>query len=82
MPAMTAQQTLDRHFLEIRCGLLDVAAALDRVERSGGAREALVDPRMQDIRQAIEILGSEGDDRAERLQLLFSDPYQPGWNRR
>jgi hypothetical protein len=78
---MTAAQTLDRHFLEIRCGLLDIAAALDRIDRREGAASAQADPRMEGIRQAIEILRSEGDDRAERLQLLFSDPYQAGWNR-
>jgi hypothetical protein len=27
-------------------------------------------------------LSSPGFDRAERIQMLFSDPYVPHWNRR
>ncbi len=77
----TAAQVLDRHFLEIRCGLLDLAAALDRVERSDGFAEATSDHRMQQIREALGILASSGTDRAERLQLHFSDEYTAGWNR-
>ncbi|MFV0444066.1 MAG: hypothetical protein ACK5Q5_10895 [Planctomycetaceae bacterium] len=81
MPTMTAQQVLDRHFLEIRCELLNLAAALDRIERHAEADQARTDPRMADIRQGLEILSREGDDRAERIQILFSDLYREGWNR-
>lgn len=83
MPTVqSASQVLDRHYLEIRCGLLDLAAALDRIERSDGAGSVANDPRMDLIRQGIDILAQGGTDRAERLQLLFSDAYQEGWNRR
>lgn len=83
MPTIqSAPQVLDRHYLEIRCGLLDLAAALDRVARSDGAGSIAGDPRMHLIRQGIDILLEGGTDRAERLQLLFSDAYQEGWNRR
>jgi hypothetical protein len=77
----TAAQVLDRHFLEIRCGLLDVAAALDRVERSDAFAKSKSDARLQQIQEALQILASGGDDRAERIQMLFSDEYQAGWNR-
>lgn len=77
----TAPQVLDRHYLEIRSGLLDVAAALDRIERSDGFNAAREDVRLNLIRQAIEILSTGGNDRAERIQLLFSDAYEQGWNR-
>jgi hypothetical protein len=81
MPTMqSAGQVLDRHALEIRCGLLDVAAALDRIERSDNFDAARRDPRWALIHQAIGILASDGDDRAERIQLLFSDEYERGWN--
>jgi hypothetical protein len=83
MPTIqTASQVLDRHYLEIRCGLLDLAAALDRVARSDGAGRVADDPRMDLIRRGIDILSGGGTDRAERLQMLFSDVYQEGWNRR
>lgn len=81
MAVGTATDILTRHYLEIRCGLLDVAAALDRIERARGADEALHDRRMDELRRAIEIVASSGTDRAERLQMLFSDRYEPGWNK-
>lgn len=82
MPTIqTAAQVLDRHFLDIRCGLLDLAAALDRIERSDAFAAVSGDARLDLIRQAIEILNSDGNDRAERIQLLFSDEYVAGWNR-
>ena len=83
MPTIqSASQVLDRHYLDIRCGLLDLAAALDRVARSDGATALAGDPRLELIRKGIAILASDGTDRAERLQLLFSDRYQEGWNRK
>lgn len=77
----SAGQVLDRHYLEIRCGLLDLAAALDRVERSDGFDSTRADPRLDLVHRAIEILSTGGSDRAERIQLLFSDEYQRGWNK-
>jgi hypothetical protein len=78
----TANDILTRHYLEIRCGLLDIAAALDRVSRAAGADAAQKDPRMDEIRKGLEIVSSTGTDRAERIQMLFSDKYVPGWNKR
>lgn len=76
----TAEQVLERHFLEMRCGLLNLAAALDRIERSDAVDAVRSDPRLEQLRQAIELLGGPGDDRAEKIQMLFSDDYQAGWN--
>ncbi len=82
MPTVqSAQQVLDRHYLELRCSLLDLAAALDRIERSESNDVARNDPRMVLLRKGLEIVASEGIDRAERLQLLFSDPYVENWSR-
>jgi hypothetical protein len=77
----SAAAILDRHYLELRCGLLDLAAAFDRLERAEGAASLAQDRRMQLLKQGLEIVASSGTDRAERLQLLFSDPYVEGWNR-
>src|SRR5262245_4493566 len=85
-PAMSAPPTapavLDRIYLEVRCKLLDIAACLDRVDRSEGAPAVASDPRLAQIAQGIEILNSAGSDRAERSQMLFSDAYVPNWSRR
>jgi len=77
-----ASAVLDRVYLEIRCKLLDVAASLDRVARAEGGKGAQSDFRMSEIKQGIDILKGDGTDRAERIQMLFSDAYVPGWNRR
>lgn len=76
----TARQVLDRHYLELRCGLLDLAAALDRISRSEGADSLFRDERITLLKKGLDILASDGTDRAERIQLLFSDEYVPGWN--
>lgn len=76
----TARDVLERHFLELRCGLLDLAAAFDRIERCEDADAVQDDPRMDQLRKGLRILLDGGTDRAERIQLLFSDPYEEGWN--
>ena len=73
----TAVQILDREFLTIRCKLLEVAAALDRIGRGQGS--AANDPRLEKIRATLAILGKDGVDRAEQLQLVFSLPYESAW---
>jgi hypothetical protein len=70
-----ADQILDESFLEVRAKLLEVAATLDRIDRSADEGSPLTDqnkPRRASINDAIRILLSEGPDRAERLQRLFS----------
>ena len=79
--AQTAGDVLDRHYLELRCEILNLAAALDRIERSDGYAAVAGDGRLARLSKGLEILGTSGTDRAERVQLLFSDEYQSGWNR-
>ena len=79
---LSANVLLDRLYLEIRAKLLESAAALDRIERADSADAALQDPRMGQLQAGIEILHSTGCDRAERIQMLFSDPYVPNWSRK
>ena len=74
---MNARELLDRHYLEVRARLLEVAATLDRIQRAADGDVA--DPRLQQIRQAIDVLQSDSADRAEQIQLLFSLYYDPDW---
>jgi hypothetical protein len=69
---------LDRYFLEVRCKLLDVAAALDRIDRGGDPPD---DPRLQRIHHALQVLCEKGPGRAEHVQRIFSLDYDPGWQR-
>lgn len=76
---MNSQQILDREFLEIRAKILEVAAALDRIERAGG--DVSSDSRMKLIADAIRVIaiGQSDPIRAEKIQLLFSRTYDENW---
>lgn len=76
---LAAGEVLDREFLAVRAKLIDVAAALDRIDRAQGS--AGDEPRLDQIREAFRILAGDASDRAEQLQLLFSLPYQDDWQK-
>jgi hypothetical protein len=78
-PTATAVQILDREFLTIRGKLLEVAAALDRVDRGQGS--AAGDPRLEKIRETLAIMGKGEANRAEQLLAVFSLPYEPAWRK-
>ncbi|XAM00323.1 hypothetical protein OT109_02825 [Phycisphaeraceae bacterium D3-23] len=65
---------VDRYFLEHRAKLLDVAAFLDRLDRSQAPEAADDDFRVEAMQRAIELLVDEKGDRAKRILELFSDP--------
>jgi hypothetical protein len=76
---MESLQILEREFLEMRSKLLELAASLDRIQRaSGDARGA---DKLKLIRNGIHILASNDGDRAEQIQLLFSQNYDPDWRK-
>jgi hypothetical protein len=73
----SAAAVLDREFLTIRAKLLEIAAALDRVDRGEGS--VADDARLGQILRSLEILASSHPNRAERVQMLFSLPYDEQW---
>ncbi len=78
----TATAVLDESFLEVRAKLLEVAAALDRIDRAASDTAPLgpdANPRRQRLDEAIRRLLDEHPDRAETLQKLFSREYEPNW---
>lgn len=77
----TAPQILDQVFLDVRAKLLEVAAALDRLDRASSSDAVAQDPRRQRIQKTLEILATQKANRAEQLQLLFSDNYDEKWPR-
>jgi hypothetical protein len=70
---LSPAQLVDEYFIENRNRLLELAAFLDRVDRSGGAA-ARDDFRMQAFREALAIVAGAGPDRLLEVQLLLSDP--------
>ena len=76
---ITAPKVLEREFLGVRARLIEVGAALDRVQRAAGFTSG--DPRSEKIRQALEILLGGEVNKTERIQLLFSLPYEENWQK-
>jgi hypothetical protein len=76
-PPLEAPELLNIEFLEIRARLLQVAAALDRLDRAEG--DVSRDKRRGDLDQAIRVLLETGPGRAEKLQRVFSLAYDQDW---
>jgi hypothetical protein len=76
----TAAEVLDREFLLIRAKILEIGAALDRLERAAG--DVADDRRLQQIRSALELLPSSAENRAEQIQMIFSLPFDEDWQAR
>ncbi len=76
-----ALSVLEHDFLETRCKILEVAAALDRIDRAPAHQGDPPDPRLGLLRQGIEALLEPGPGRAETIQRIFSLAYDPDWAR-
>jgi hypothetical protein len=70
---LTGEKLLDLFFIENRTRLLDLAAFLDRIDRSGP--EGSSDFRMRAFQEALEVLRSKGD-RIHQIQMILSDPTE------
>lgn len=70
-PRHDAKVIFDQQFFEMRWRCLSLAADFDRIDRAEGAVGD--DPRMTQLREAIGVLLSEEPERAERVQMIFSD---------
>ena len=80
MPAkQTAAEIFEQEFLDIRHRFIDIASALDRIERGKDAAVIESDPRLAQLHQAAGILTDNQPSRAERVQMVFSDMYRRGW---
>ena len=69
---LTPKEVVDEYFIENRTRLLEVAAFLDRLDRTDPAYSAQ-DFRVKAFTEALASLG-QGSGRLDRLQMLFSDP--------
>lgn len=73
----TAQQVLDAEFLVVRAKILEIAAALDRIDRA--ATSQVDEQKLQTLHAALETLQRPGASRAEQIQILFSKAYDEQW---
>ncbi|MFK7767908.1 MAG: hypothetical protein AB8B55_11855 [Mariniblastus sp.] len=78
---LNSQQILDREYLEVRAKILEIAAALDRIDRGEG--DVANDPRMTLLADGIKVIAADQSDpiRAEKIQLLFSREYDAKWQK-
>jgi hypothetical protein len=74
---LSAPETLNREFLEIRCKILELAAAFDRLDRTEGSVSH--DPRLAKLHEALKTLLEQTSDRAEQVQMIFSRDYDKDW---
>jgi hypothetical protein len=74
--SQSGREILEREFLPIRAKVIEIAAALDRITRSG---DKIDDPRLETLQEAIKLLLASGEGRAEEVQLLFSRTYDEKW---
>ena len=67
---MTRQQVLDLYFMDARAKVIDLAAFLDRLERSSGN----ADFRLSALQKAMGELNKTDGQCAKRVLLSLSDP--------
>jgi hypothetical protein len=67
---MTKAEILDIYFADARSKLIDLAAFLDRIERSAGDD----DFRVRSFRAALSHLTEEEAEKAKAVLLTLSDP--------
>jgi hypothetical protein len=79
LTARDATEVLDHDFLETRCKVLEIAAILDRIDRAPARHGEHPDPRLGQLRQALDALIEPGPGRAETIQRIFSLEFDPGW---
>ncbi len=68
---MTAAELLDLYYHEMRSHLLEVAAALDRIERAGGSIPG-GDVRLKRLLAAARIAVGDEPERAQRFLEYLS----------
>lgn len=66
------KEILDLYFLDARSRLIDIAAFIDRVNRSEGQ----ADFRYSQFLEALNELGGDASNQAEKVLLTFSDPTE------
>lgn len=75
MPNRKVSEVIDREYLELRAKILEIAASFDRMERAEGKQ----DERMLKIEAGLQVLSDPDNNKAKRVQELFSIDYDSQW---
>jgi hypothetical protein len=65
---------VEEYFVENRHRLLDIAAFLDRLDRSRDGQDPGDDFRVAAFRKALRVLADPEPGRVRRIQMILSDP--------
>ncbi len=79
MPFSAPEHPIDDAFLAVRHQLIEIAAALDRMDRAATNGPSL---RRQQIEEAIAVLAANEPGRAAAIQMVFSQRYDEDWRQR
>ena len=71
---LTTAEIIGVYFIENRTRLLDIAAFLDRVDRSRDSADPNRDFRIAAFQRALSVLTGHGPDRVQQIQMILSDP--------
>jgi hypothetical protein len=71
---LATQQIIEEYFIENRTRVLDVAAFLDRLDRSSDGKDPSTDFRVRALLDCLHELVADEPGRVERIQLILSDP--------
>lgn len=69
---LSQQQLIDEYFMESRTKILEIAAFLDRLQRSVD-ESGKDDFRIIALKKAMQELNSDEPGRVERVLMIFSD---------
>jgi hypothetical protein len=69
----TGRELIDEYFIETRHRVIEIAAYLDRLDRARDASTE-TDFRSRALREALAVLCEGSYPRADRIQMIFSDP--------
>ncbi|MCA9193132.1 MAG: hypothetical protein KDB03_15260 [Planctomycetales bacterium] len=72
----TADQVLEQEFLQVRAKILEIAAFFDRLSEGGAVTN---EQQLRLLRDGSTILNDGADEKAARVQLLFSRQYESNW---
>ncbi|MEO2047235.1 MAG: hypothetical protein ABGX16_11760 [Pirellulales bacterium] len=80
----TQQQVMQREYLPVRAKILEIAAALDRIDRASAksvteSKTSESESSREQLQQALGVLLQSESGRAERVQKIFSLPYDQKW---
>lgn len=74
----SSEQVVEQEYLQMRAKILEIAAFLDRVDPSAEI-SATTESKLEMLRLGCELLLDVEGEKAARVQLLFSRPYDAQW---